>query len=154
MTRLDPSSGSSSLLKAYGPLFAWAAVLFALSSIPSSALPRAAGIVGLDKVTHATLYAVFGALSARGQIRRLRPRQEGATAPPGPSLAVVVVLATLSALAYGITDEIHQIFVPGRSADWHDGLADTLGGLLGALIFARLSRPAPGRPREYRRARE
>jgi VanZ family protein len=128
------------LLKAYAPLAGWAAVLFALSSLPSSALPRAAGVLGLDKVTHLALYAVFGALSARGQIRHARMR---GTATP-PSLAVVVVLATLSALAFGITDEIHQIFVPGRSADWHDGLADTLGGFVGGLLFTRFVRPQRG----------
>jgi len=145
MAPSDHASASSSLVKAYAPLGVWAAILFALSSIPSSALPKAAGIAGLDKITHATLYAVFGALSARGQTRHARRPQAPGVSSTGPSLAVVVLLATLSALVFGISDEIHQIFVPGRSADWHDGLADTLGGLLGGLAFTRLAPSARDR---------
>lgn len=36
---------------------------------------------------------------------------------------------------YGITDEIHQSFVPGRDANGADWLADVLGTAAGALIF-------------------
>jgi VanZ family protein len=35
---------------------------------------------------------------------------------------------------YGLVDEIHQLFVPNRSAEFYDWLADTLGGLLGLII--------------------
>ncbi len=37
--------------------------------------------------------------------------------------------------AYGIIDEIHQSFTPGRSSSIFDWIADTLGALLGALSF-------------------
>ena len=39
--------------------------------------------------------------------------------------------------AYACTDEIHQSFVPGRGAAFHDVLLDTLGGALGLLVLWR-----------------
>lgn len=41
-------------------------------------------------------------------------------------------------VAYAITDEIHQLFVPGRSGRVTDVLIDTIGCLLGALFFSFL----------------
>jgi VanZ family protein len=41
-----------------------------------------------------------------------------------------IVLATL----YGATDEFHQLFVPGRSADRYDVLADCVGATMGTAI--------------------
>ena len=44
---------------------------------------------------------------------------------------------TLSFL-YACTDEIHQIFVPGRSAQFRDVLIDTLGASFGCLLIHAL----------------
>jgi VanZ family protein len=38
----------------------------------------------------------------------------------------------LVASFYGATDEIHQFYVPGRTMEVYDWIADTLGGLLGS----------------------
>lgn len=48
--------------------------------------------------------------------------------------------AVLFASLYGITDELHQIFVPGRSCDPLDWLVDTLAALIAALVFAAIMR--------------
>ncbi|OYT54012.1 MAG: hypothetical protein B6U72_03850 [Candidatus Altiarchaeales archaeon ex4484_2] len=57
--------------------------------------------------------------------------------------ARVFVLAVLLASLYGLTDEIHQFFVPGRICGLEDLVADTLGALIGSFIsFLRLN-PAP-----------
>jgi len=48
----------------------------------------------------------------------------------------LVLLATVITSLYGATDELHQSFVPERMADIRDWVADTLGGLLGALFMA------------------
>lgn len=39
------------------------------------------------------------------------------------------------ALALGVTDELHQIYLPGRSASWADLVADTVGGVVGASVL-------------------
>lgn len=48
-------------------------------------------------------------------------------------------LAVLLASLYGVSDELHQAFVPGRSADPADWLADTAGALA-AVLLVRLWR--------------
>jgi VanZ family protein len=45
----------------------------------------------------------------------------------------VFVSALVFASIYGISDEFHQVFVPGRDASVGDFLADTLGAFLGSL---------------------
>jgi len=34
---------------------------------------------------------------------------------------------------YGVSDEVHQAFVPFRDSNWHDWLADTLGATIGTV---------------------
>jgi VanZ family protein len=43
------------------------------------------------------------------------------------------VLAVIFASIYGITDELHQVIVPGRDASFGDLIADALGAFLGSL---------------------
>ena len=50
----------------------------------------------------------------------------------------VFVLAVICASIYGIMDELHQFFVPGRDADVFDFAADALGAFLGS-IAARIT---------------
>ena len=40
-------------------------------------------------------------------------------------------------ILYGVTDELHQVFVPGRFCDFFDGLADALGVLAGHALYFR-----------------
>lgn len=75
---------------------------------------------GADKVGHAGAYAVLGALLTLATGR--------------------VWLAVLLATLFGVSDEIHQYFVPGRAADVYDVVADGVGALIGALSVAFLSR--------------
>jgi VanZ family protein len=44
------------------------------------------------------------------------------------------VIAIALTTAYGATDEIHQLFVPGRSAEIYDLFADAIGGGIGAVV--------------------
>jgi VanZ family protein len=44
-------------------------------------------------------------------------------------------LSIICASAYAVTDEIHQIFVDGRSCEFRDWAIDTSGAVFGALIF-------------------
>ncbi len=117
----------------WAPAAVWAAIIFVLSSIPARAFP-ATNLLSYDKVIHALVYSVLGALSFVA-IRRTS------------SLGVIWIIAVATAMAvlYGMTDEFHQLFVPGRSADWHDVVADGIGGLLGAALTAVLPLAKPGR---------
>lgn len=56
--------------------------------------------------------------------------------------------AVLVAGLFSLTDEFHQLFVPGRTASLVDSGIDTSGAILGALIillWAHLIQPKPAR---------
>ncbi len=52
----------------------------------------------------------------------------------GEAIAIASILASF----YGITDELHQAFVPMRTPDVTDWGLDTLGAFAGALVVAWL----------------
>jgi len=79
-----------------------------------------------DKVAHAAGYAVLGALLVRA-FRGSRPET---------GWRMLWLLGAVAAGLYGLTDELHQSFVPTRSADPADFVADIVGGAAGAWLFA------------------
>lgn len=73
-----------------------------------------------DKVIHVGLYGVLGATLAWGKIHSRIGWPHG-------------VLVALGAL-YGVTDEWHQAFVPGRAVSFFDWIADVTGVVLGYSV--------------------
>jgi VanZ family protein len=111
------------------------AVIFTASSLPASALPKTLLFSGQDKVEHALVYGLLGLLVARAWQRR----RSGQAATSGTrAVAAFRLVPLLAAIAFtvlfGLSDEFHQSFVPGRSVEGLDLLADTTGGLLGGLV--------------------
>ena len=111
----------------------WAALLFALSSIPGHRFPSVRISVS-DKLIHGFVYAILGALCCRALVLASSLRAWRA-----------VLVAALLTLGYGISDEIHQMFVPKRSPELLDVVADLVGGAIGAatmyLVWFRRRRP-------------
>jgi VanZ family protein len=105
-------------LVAWLPALAWATLIFLLSSRP--ALP-APDLVGLDKLAHFAVYAVLGVLLSHAGLR---------TAVPSGWLIALGVL-------YGASDEWHQFFVPGRTPEFADWVADACGVVAGVLLHRR-----------------
>jgi VanZ family protein len=120
------------------PPLLYCALIFWQSSIPvpEDLLPS---IPFLDKILHAVGYALLGWLTARALDHGFNGLDHGR----------LFWLATLLAALYGLSDEFHQSFVPGRTPDPADFLADALGGAAGALTwvgyFGRTARK-PGGP--------
>lgn len=89
----------------------------------------------LDKGIHFCAYAILGAMF----LRALR------TLPAGKDQGRIIFLSILFATLYGISDEIHQHFVPYRDADIMDVFADTIGSVAGVFAYHRLmTRGRPG----------
>jgi VanZ family protein len=88
----------------------------------------------MDKLLHFLAYAVLGMLFLRALKRSALGRRD----------SLVFALAVLFTGLYGATDELHQYFVPTRSADWWDLLADFLGGWFGVYIYQKLLQHHPG----------
>jgi len=107
------------------PALGYAALMFWLSSLsnPLPFLPRA--IFTFDKLLHAGEYAGLAFLLALGLDR---------VTSCGPACAAAVAVALGS--FFGLTDELHQALVPGRSADLLDWAADTVGAAVGGILAA------------------
>lgn len=79
----------------------------------------------MDKVLHFVAYALLGALFLRAfKTSRIKN-----------NVKLMLILSVLLSSLYGISDEIHQYFVPYRDADLMDVLADMLGGIMGVYIY-------------------
>lgn len=94
------------------------AMLFGLSSL--STLPSPPADLSFYDV-HIAAYAGLGAVTARATGKGLRD----------VSWRAVLGAIVISSL-YGVSDEYHQMFVPGRSFDVLDIVADTIGSVVGA----------------------
>lgn len=81
----------------------------------------------MDKVAHATVFGILALLLLYGD-----------RFPRGWRGLLWVGVAFL----YGITDEIHQSFVPSRTVDVYDGLADLVGALV-AFTVVQVAGPRP-----------
>lgn len=106
-----------SRVSAWLPVLVWAAVIFTFSSIPHLGTSLGIWDTILRKGAHVTEYAILGALLLRAL---------------GRSPA-----AFLAGVAYAVTDEAHQHFVPGRHASPIDVAIDSVGVLIGVLLFER-----------------
>ncbi|MBM2828481.1 MAG: hypothetical protein HW408_1013 [Actinobacteria bacterium] len=105
-------------------LVMWVAFTFMLTSIPNPQVDIPLPYV--DKIAHFGFYGVMGFLCALWQ------REAGRR-------AVASILAGLAfASIVGAVDEIHQYWIPGRSMDFFDWIADTTGAGAGAIFSALL----------------
>jgi VanZ family protein len=101
------------------PVVAWAAVIFALSSVPGLGTGLGTWDTVLRKGAHVTEYAILGGLLLRALGRD--------------------VPAFVAAVAYAATDELHQHFVAGRHASPVDVGIDAVGVAIGVLAWRRLA---------------
>jgi VanZ family protein len=99
----------------------YAGAIFVFSSIPSDRIPDS--FSGADKLVHLAEYGVLGALLAIAL---------GVGRAPGWARAA---LALALAAGYGVSDEWHQSFVPGRMTSFWDIAADTVGAAAGILAM-------------------
>ena len=108
------------------PMAVVMATIFMLSHQPgdSFTLPP---LPEIDKLAHMTVYGVLAAtvLFAFGEQRRREHARR------------VLLLTLLFCLLYGISDEYHQSFVPGRSVSAYDVLADCCGAAMTCIFWLR-----------------
>ncbi len=99
--------------------------------------PRTPDLPGLDKLAHFAIYALLAFLAARAF----------ATLPAADRAQVLPWAGAVFAVLYGLGDEIHQSFVPGRNADLWDLVADASGAIVGALFYRwRIARTQADKP--------
>ncbi len=116
----------SSILKritTWSPPVIWSAAIFYSSTLPGSSihLPQ---FKFVDKLIHVLVFGILTLLVLRigwGSENKIKAFYFG----------------ILYSILYGLIDEIHQFFVPGRFTDPFDFLANVVGVLVGCLIFTR-----------------
>ena len=104
------------------PVLLLMGTIFFLSHQPGTQL-QLPYIFGLDKLSHGVAYATLAAAMLYAAPRKalfLQPWRVGA-------------LIVLFCLLYGMTDEYHQSFIPGRVPSFGDIIADVTGA--GLLVF-------------------
>ena len=97
------------------------AFIFAVSSI--SHPPDLSTSIG-DKGAHGLLYSGLAALMVRALA--------GGWQPFGGGIALAAIAYSI---LYGATDELHQLFVPNRTADMKDLAADAVGAAVAVALL-------------------
>ena len=106
-------------LRVWGPAVAMMAVIFIVSSTSNPPPTTAIGIP--DVGAHAIAYSVLAMFVLRGF-----------AAAQWDGVTIVTALAALMlTVGYGISDEWHQSFVPGRTSEMRDIVADAIGAVIG-----------------------
>jgi VanZ family protein len=75
-------------------------------------------VQGIDKVAHFLVFGLLATLLLRSPLSR------------GKAWLAILIVSL-----FGITDEWHQSFVPGRSCDVYDWISDTLGATLAVMLY-------------------
>ena len=106
---------------------AWAGLIFYLSSQPGIDTPLL--FPGQDKLFHLIVFGILGFF----MMGAMKITGNGYHRSQVWMVVLIVIL-------YGISDEFHQYFVPGRSTESLDALADGIGGILGAWAMFYVAR--------------
>lgn len=102
----------------------YAILIFVQSSIPGDSLPDMVLTIS-DKVIHFGMYFVFFVLVFISiyHFKNIHSNK------------FVFFYSFMITILFGAFDEIHQYFVPNRSCDIFDFIADAIGALAGILII-------------------
>ncbi|UCF32044.1 MAG: VanZ family protein [bacterium] len=121
----------------WGPPAAVAVGIFILSSLKGNAFPDHPEILNI--AAHGVEFMVLAFVTTRAFI------QSDLTTRPLQSLVWVAAVCA----AFGLLDELHQFSIPTRQFDTLDILADTIGAIVGSLLYLLLrERKAKGQSRE------
>lgn len=109
-------------LRYFIPAFIWAVVIFGVSSIPDLSTPSF-GFKLMDKLAHFGAFFILGLFVAYGFGRQNLDSR------------YIFWISVIVSVVYGISDEAHQFFVPGRRMDGLDMLADAMGAAVASGLY-------------------
>jgi len=105
------------------PLILYCLFIYIQSAHPSP--EQIPSIPFIDKVLHCAAYGIMGILFYRAyQTLRIKD-----------NIHMLILISVVSASLYGISDEIHQSFVPFREASVGDVIADIIGAFSGVYLY-------------------
>jgi putative FmdB family regulatory protein len=112
-------------VKDWLPVLFWAGFIFFVSSLPGENFPSF--IYARDIIFHIFEYAFLAVLLGRALKNSAFNRIS--------QKPIRILLVILSCLIYAFSDEFHQQFVSGRISSTSDVLIDSLGIILGCVIY-------------------
>lgn len=116
-------SARRTFIRYWLPVIALCAVIFIQSAyLPPEQIPT---WPHFDKLLHLCVYGILGALFCRAL---------NTTGPLSANKWRLIVCTVVLTTLYGLSDEWHQSFVPGRDASAGDLLADFAGALVGSAV--------------------
>lgn len=104
---------------------AWSIALALGMLLPSDSIPESK-LLSNDKLVHLGVFLIYTLLWSFGL--------HGLEARKGIKIKVLILALTIS-IVYGAILEFLQQFVPGRMTDIYDLLANTLGAVMGTIVF-------------------
>jgi VanZ family protein len=107
------------------PLLVWALTILVLTLMPGKNLPHVP-LWSFDKLAHAFVFALLMLLALRAKFKQQKS---------GNPYAAYLFL---SCVFYGMLIELIQNYIPGRSADFNDVIANTVGVLMGFLLYNKV----------------
>ncbi|MGD8961975.1 MAG: VanZ family protein [Desulfobacterales bacterium] len=107
------------------PPIIYCLAIFVQSSFPGA--ERMPDVRLFDKLLHFMAYALLGILFYRAYDTLLLKDNH----------KLLIFISIASATLYGISDEIHQYFVPFRYAEMADVVANTIGSICGVYLYHR-----------------
>lgn len=109
------------------PLISVSCFIIFISHIPANKLPEI-GFWQWDKFAHIFEYFVYSSI-VLFFICGIKPKI---------SKQSKIIILILVSIVFGASDEIHQMFVPGRTCDIFDLMADSVGALITVFLFKHL----------------
>lgn len=119
----ESNKQKSWMIKFWLPVFLCISFIFFASSIPGNSIPRLFPFQ--SSLFHLSVYLCLCFFL----IRALRKSH------PNIAPAKVIVFTIVFGVIYGIIDELHQAFVPFRTVSGFDLFIDSLGSVIGSLIY-------------------
>jgi VanZ family protein len=121
---MPKSSSRRKFIQFWLPVIGYCTLIFVQSSFPTP--PQLPSFAFSDKLLHLGGYGLLALLFCRAfnSCERWRNRW-----------FVLFLLAVVAATVYGVSDEWHQSFVPGRCSDVADAAADFAGSMIGSGCF-------------------
>lgn len=124
----DQASKRWLFIQYWGPVLLYCGIIVYVSSLsyPSKNLPSFFSSLS-DKLVHGVEYGILGILLYRALRHTTQISQS-------------IGVAIFCAAAFGISDELHQLYVPHRHADIWDVIADTSGATFFILIWVFITK--------------
>ena len=119
----NTDTGFKKFVKYWLAVLVWMGIIFYFSSLPGKDIP---GLFPFqDVLFHVIMYAALAYLFSRA-LKNIYSKL---------TVARLVFLTVIFGIIYGLSDEFHQSFVPGRDASAFDLFIDAVGSFMGSIFY-------------------